>query len=159
MSNILKFLEKITNIISAFLIALLTIVVGAEVISRYFFGFPIVFTTELTSIIFPWIVALAAITITMNDENISLLFIKEKFKGRSRYIIEAVLQIISILFCILMVKSSFDLNVALSTQTTALLRLSKVVLYSSVLFSFSVMTIILVHKLIVSIKQYSEVKK
>lgn len=159
MSNILKHIEKIINIFSAILVALLTIVVGSEVISRYFFGLPNIYTTELTSIIFPWIVALSAITITLNDENISLVFVKEKFKGRSRFVLDTVLLIISIIFCIFMIKSSFDLNVTLSTQKMALLRLSKVVLYSSVLLSFSFMTIILVYKLIVSFKQHSEVQK
>lgn len=159
MSNILKFLEKVINIISAMLVAFLTIVVGTEVISRYFFGLPIAITTELTNITFPWIVALAATTITLNDENISLLFIKEKFKGRRRFILETILQILSIIFCLFMVKSSFDLNMTLSTQRMALLGFSKVVLYSSVLLSFSIMSIIMIYKLAISIKEHSEVHK
>jgi TRAP-type C4-dicarboxylate transport system permease small subunit len=95
----------------------------------------------------------------MHDENISLLFVKEKFKGRMRFILEIFLRVLSILFCVFMVKSSFDLNVTLSSQRMALLGFSKVVLYSSVFFSFSVMTLILVYKLFISIKQYGEVQK
>ncbi|PKL26336.1 MAG: hypothetical protein CVV46_14820 [Spirochaetae bacterium HGW-Spirochaetae-2] len=159
MLKIFNILERIVNVICALLVAFLTIVVGTEVISRYFFGFPIIITTELTSITFPWIVALAATTITMHDENISLLFVKEKFKGRMRFILEIFLRVLSILFCVFMVKSSFDLNVTLSSQRMALLGFSKVVLYSSVFFSFSVMTLILVYKLFISIKQYGEVQK
>lgn len=159
MLKIFNILERIVNVICALLVALLTIVVGTEVISRYFFGFPIIITTELTNITFPWIVALAATTITMHDENISLLFVKEKFKGRMRFILEIFLRVLSILFCVFMMKSSFDLNVTLSSQRMALLGFSKVVLYSSVFFSFSVMTLILVYKLFISIKQYGEVQK
>ena len=159
MLKIFSILERTVNVICALLVAFLTIVVGTEVISRYFFGFPITITTELTSITFPWIVALAATTITMHDENISLLFVKERFKGRPRFILEMFLQVLSILFCVFMVKASFDLSVALSSQRMALLRFSKAALYSSVLFSFSAITMILVYKLFILIKQYGEVQK
>jgi TRAP-type C4-dicarboxylate transport system permease small subunit len=159
MLKIFSILERTVNVICALLVAFLTIVVGTEVISRYFFGFPITITTELTGITFPWIVALAATTITMHDENISLLFVKERFKGRPRFILEMFLQVLSILFCVFMVKASFDLSVALSSQRMALLRFSKAALYSSVLFSFSAITMILVYKLFILIKQYGEVQK
>ncbi len=147
MVRFFQILERIVNVLSAVLVAFLTVVVSTEVISRYFFGFPITITTELTTIAFPWIVALAAITITINDENLALLFVKDSFKGRKRFVIEIILRTLSLVFSVIMTKASFELNVLLSSQRMALLQFSKVVLYSSVFVSFAFMSLILAYKL------------
>lgn len=151
MNKIISKMEMGINFICALLVAFLTIVVSTEVISRYFFGFPIAITTELTNITFPWITALAAIVITIHEENISLMFVKEKFPPRIRFYVEILINLLSITFCAVMVKSSIQLSLQLRTQTMALLGFSKIVLYGSIVVGFIMMTIVLIYQLILKI--------
>ncbi len=152
MNNIIRKMEKGINFICALLVAFLTIVVSTEVISRYFLGFPIAITTELTNITFPWITALAAISITIHEENISLMFVKEKFSPKIRNYVEILINILSITFSAIMVKSSIDLSLQLKTQTMALLGFSKVVLYGSIVVGFTMITIVLIYQLILKLQ-------
>ncbi|SNS90977.1 TRAP-type C4-dicarboxylate transport system, small permease component [Anaerovirgula multivorans] len=152
MNKIINKMEKAINFICALLVAFLTIVVSTEVISRYFFCFPIAITTELTNITFPWITALAAIVITIHEENISLMFVKEKFSPRMKYYVEILINLLSITFCGIMVKSSIELSLQLRTQTMALLGFSKIILYGSFAIGFIMMTIVLIYQLILKLR-------
>src|SRR5699024_8498200 len=52
----------------------LIFVVFFNVIARYFFNVPIAFTYELVELLFPWIVFLTVINVTLDNENIDIQF-------------------------------------------------------------------------------------
>src|SRR5690625_7552840 len=67
-------LAKIIIIITSALMVALTAVVFFNVIARFFFDIPIAFTYELVELLFPWIVFLAVINVTLDNENIDIQF-------------------------------------------------------------------------------------
>ena len=103
-NSIDKYLKIFTNILSGvagIMMAILTAIVFAEVLCRYVFKTPIVITTEVINILFPWIVMLSAISIAKNNGNTALVFIKEKFKGVQRHVIEITVQLVILYFSFL----------------------------------------------------------
>lgn len=150
---ILLKMQKFIELLCGILVGILTVVIFGSVMSRAFLDMPITITTEITSLVFPWITALAAILITVNEEHIALVFIKGKFSGNARKSIDIMILFLSIGFCAIMTKSSFDLCVKLKDQILPLTRISKVVMYGSVLVAFALMLFILVYQLLKTIRK------
>lgn len=150
---ILLKMQKFIELLCGILVGILTVVIFGSVMSRAFLDMPITITTEITSLVFPWITALAAILITVNEEHIALVFIKDKFSGNARKSIDIMILFLSIGFCAIMTKSSFDLCVKLKDQILPLTRISKVVMYGSVLVAFALMLFILVYQLLKTIRK------
>src|SRR5690625_817874 len=72
--DIFDLLAKIIIIFTSVLMVALTAVVFFNVIVRYFFKIPIAFTYEMVELLFPWIVFLAVINVTLDNENIDIQF-------------------------------------------------------------------------------------
>src|SRR5690625_2350404 len=71
---IIDIIAMVIIIITSVLMILLTSVVFFNVIARYFFDVPIAFTYEMVELLFPWIVFLAVINVTLDNENIDIQF-------------------------------------------------------------------------------------
>ncbi len=129
----------ITNalgIIAGIMMALLTGFVFTEVLFRYVFKSPIVITTEMTNILFPWIVSLSAISIAKDNGNTALVFIKEKFKGIFRHVAEISVHMVMLYFSVFMAIASFNLSSSLSREIMVLTGISKALVYGSMFVGF-----------------------
>lgn len=154
----MKLLHKIdkavaifTNVLSGtagIMMALLTGFVFAEVLCRYVFKSPIVITTEMTNILFPWIVALSSISIARDNGNTALIFIKEKLSGNACHAAEIVVHIIILYFSVFMSVASFNLCVSLKNEILVLTRVSKVFTYGSMFIGFLGITIVVTYNLL-----------
>lgn len=141
----------LTNVLSGaagIMMALLTIFVFAEVLCRYVFKAPIVITSEMTNILFPWIVSLSAISIAKDNGNTALVFIKEKFTGMTRHVIEIAVHMIMLYFSVLMSVASFNLCVSLKKEILVLTGISKALVYGSMFIGFIGITIVIAFNLI-----------
>ena len=56
--NVMDYIMKVIDFIASIMMVALTIVVFGEVLSRYVFNFPLVFSNELTLLLFPWVIFL-----------------------------------------------------------------------------------------------------
>ncbi len=147
--DIFKKIEKgiyvFTNtlgILAGLMMALLTGFVFAEVLCRYIFKSPIVITTEMTNILFPWIVSLSAISIAKDNGNTALVFIKEKFRGTFRHIAEIAVHMVMLYFSVFMAIASFKLSSSLSKEIMVLTGISKALVYGSMFVGFVGITIV-----------------
>src|SRR5690625_6206711 len=72
--DVIDMIAKLIVILSSTLMVVLTLVVFFNVIARYFFNVPIAFTYELVELLFPWIVFMTVINVTLDNENIDIHF-------------------------------------------------------------------------------------
>jgi len=131
--------EKIVNVItviSSVLMTLLTIIVFAEVLSRYVFNFPIVVSSQLTSLLFPWLIFLGSIAVTYYEEHLAITFVREKFPEKVQKIIVVFEKLIILFFTIAIMVAAYDLSQAVANQSIPLLKISKSWLYYSLVFPF-----------------------
>ena len=130
------------GIVAGIMMALLTGFVFAEVLCRYVFKSPIVVTTEMTNILFPWIVSLSAISIAKDNGNTALVFIKEKFRGTFRHVAEIAVHMVMLYFSVFMAVASFNLSSSLSKEIMVLTGISKALVYGSMFVGFVGITIV-----------------
>jgi TRAP-type C4-dicarboxylate transport system permease small subunit len=149
-----KFLNQVINIVAllsgAFLLILVSIVC-LEIIVRFLFDFPIVYTTELTQLFFPWMIFLGAVAVTHRKGHIKINFFNKKLpvkiKSANGFFIQGIMLFFSILVCI----SSFEFSRRFSSQYMPVLRISMSWLYSSMVVSFGLISIILFYQVILKI--------
>jgi len=147
-----RWIEKTVNLLTLFsclLMVLLAATVIFEIISRYVFNLPITFTEELTSLMFPWIVFLAAVDVTKRDEHIAITVLTEKLPQGAKKINLLFIKAVMLIFSLCMVKSSYILCQETVSITLPVLRfLTKAHLYASITFSFSFISLIIVLQII-----------
>ena len=127
---------KFFTYVAALLSALLTLDVFLNVIFRAI-GRPIVVSTELTTIIFPWIVCVAMIVVARKEENTALVLFFEKFKTPVNHIAYIFNNTVVLAFAILMAKSSLEISLPLINEYLPLTHLSKAATYGSVFIGFA----------------------
>ncbi|WP_044022482.1 TRAP transporter small permease [Bacillus sp. SG-1] len=155
----MKILDRFINVIDVFasiLMVLLTMVVFGEVLSRYVFNFPLVFSTELTNLLFPWIIFITAISVTKNEDHLSINFLRDKMSRNGRKITFILTKLVMMFFSFYMVLSSYQIAKSVVNQPLPMLRISKAWLYSSVTVSFTLIFIILTYQLIMIIMNKME---
>jgi TRAP-type transport system small permease protein len=143
-----RIIDYICLIFSGFgslLMALLTIVVFAEVISRYFFSFPFAFTTELTTIFFPWMVFVMTVEVTRNRDHLAITVFRRMFPIQIRRIMVLSSSLVMLMFSVCMVWSAVELTVASWNITLAVLQfMTKAYLYGSLVVSFTFVSFVII---------------
>lgn len=142
---------KTIDLFSSFLMVLLTVVVFGEVLSRYIFNFPLIFTTELTQILFPWLIFLTAISVTKAEGHLSINFFRELMPKAMQKAAFLLAKIVMLYFAFFMMISSFDIAAAVASQPLPVLRISKAWLYYSLTFSFIGVILVLLLQIILII--------
>lgn len=158
--DIINWLSKILIIFTSFLMIALTITVFVNVIVRYFFSSPIAITYEMVELIFPWIIFLAVINVTNDEENIDIKYfvnlLPKPFQIVSAYLTKAVM----LFFSFYIIISSFKLTSAVRNSTLPILGISKSWLYISMGVGFIGVSIVIVFQILLMIidekKTYKE---
>ncbi|MDR1832211.1 MAG: TRAP transporter small permease subunit [Fusobacteriaceae bacterium] len=151
MKKLEKTIYLITDVLSGIagiMMAVLTGFVFMEVLCRYVFKRPIVITSEMTNLLFPWIVALSAIAIAKSNGNTALVFIKERFKGTTRHVIEILVHMVMLYFSVSMIIASFSLSLSLRNEILVLTGISKMFTYGSMVVGFSGVALVVSYNLI-----------
>jgi TRAP-type C4-dicarboxylate transport system permease small subunit len=139
---------KGVDIFASIMLVLLTLVVFGEVLSRYVFDFPLVFSNELTKILFPWMIFVAAISVTKNEDHLSINYFRELLPKAGQKIAFIFSKLVMLYFSFYMVVSSYELAKGVINQPLPMLRISKSWLYASMTVSFSAIIIILIYQLV-----------
>lgn len=126
---------------------------------RDIFSVPIAFTYELVELLFPWIVFLTVINVTLDNENIDIQFFM-KFSPKPIQTIAAyITKVVMLFFSIFIVYSSFRLANAVKNHTLPLLGISKSWLYWSVTVSFIGVSFVIVYQIILLIIDKEEINE
>jgi len=144
-------LAKIIIIITSALMVALTAVVFFNVIARFFFDIPIAFTYELVELLFPWIVFLAVINVTLDNENIDIQFFVNLTPKPFQVIAAYFTKLVMLFFSVYITISSFHLATAVKNHTLPILGISKSWLYWSVTVSFIGVSLVIIYQTILMI--------
>jgi TRAP-type transport system small permease protein len=127
------------------LMALLTVVVFGEVISRYFFSFPFAFATELTLIFFPWMVFVMTVEVTRNRDHLAIIVFRRMFAKPIQRLMALFSSLVMLVFSVYMVWSAVELTAASWNITLAVLQfMTKAYLYGSLVVCFTFVSVVLV---------------
>lgn len=139
---------KWVDVLASILLVLLTLVVFSEIVSRSVFNFPLVFSNELTQVLFPWMIFIAAISVTKNEGHLSISYFRELLPKSSQKWAFLFSKIVMLYFSVYMMISSYQLASSVAKQSLPMLRISRSWLYTSLIVSFACITIILVYQII-----------
>lgn len=147
-TKIMNRLSSIAITLSMILMLLLTLLVIVEVASRYIFKFPIVYSSELYMLLFPWIIFLGAITVTLKDDHIEIGFLRERLPLKLQKVGVIFKYVVMLFVSYYMVLASWALYQNLSSQIMPILRFSRGWLIISMTICFAFIAIVLVYKII-----------
>ena len=145
--NAIDRMIEVLSFVSSMLLILLTLVVFFEVLCRYIFNFPFVFTSELAGTLFPWIAFLMIIEITKNEEHIAITFLRDSFPDKMQNLSLITTKLIMMYFSFLMFKSSIELSSTVAVQKLPVIQISKSWLYASVSVAFAGVMLVLLYQL------------
>jgi TRAP-type C4-dicarboxylate transport system permease small subunit len=135
---IVEFLARVFNrigyLLGILLIFLMIVTLAAAVVSRYIFNSPIFWTDEFARIVLIWTIFVgAALALKKGSviEHISMDFLVEKFPAAGRRIVDRLILIIDLLFCIAVLAIGWIFISKTYRIITAALEVSKAVIYSA----------------------------
>lgn len=138
------YILKSTIGISNILLVILTVVVTVEVISRKVFNHSFTIVNALTSLVFPWLVFLAIITVTKNNEHIGVSFFLDKMKGRTKKYVSIFNKVIMLVFSVFMLISGYELTKGVVDVMLPIIEISRLWLYISMVIAFLGSSIVLI---------------
>lgn len=139
------------TLVAGVLMVILTLVVTVGVVSRYFFELPIRSTTERSGLIFAWLVFLAAISVTHNQDNIAVTYFRGKLPAVLQRVTVVGMKVLMLVFSCFLTYSSIKLAMAVADQRLPVLRISTAWLNGSVAVAFAGITLVLLLQIVVDI--------
>ena len=100
MEAIRKYVDKIIEFICIAFIGIMTALVTWQVITRYFFKSPSAITEQTSKYMFVWLVLLGTAYVFGKREHMSMVFIQEKFTGRTAVTVNIIIELIVIAFAL-----------------------------------------------------------
>jgi len=138
---------RIGYLLGIILIFLMIVTLAAAVVSRYVFNSPIFWPDEFARIVLIWTIFVGAALAMKKDsviEHISMDFFVAKFPATGRRIIDKVILIIELLFCIAVLMIGWVFIQKTYRIITAALEVSKAFIYAALpLFSLMSITFLL----------------
>ncbi|AOM81778.1 TRAP transporter small permease [Salisediminibacterium beveridgei] len=134
--------------ISSILLTALTIVVFGEVFSRYVFQLPLVFSNELTLILFPWMIFLGAVAVTRDDGHLAVSYFRDKMPYTVQKFLYVSSKFIMLAFSIAMTYASWIFADNVSNQLMPVLRISRMWLSLSITIAFLMISLVLIRQIV-----------
>jgi TRAP-type C4-dicarboxylate transport system permease small subunit len=98
------------------MLATMTVVIAALVLSRNLLGFSFPWSEELTRFLLVWLSMLGAAVLLRRDDHISLNLLQDRLAPRSRLILDLALRLLVLAFLLILVQQSW--TAALARQVT-----------------------------------------
>lgn len=147
MVQLVRVVDRIVDLLSTVagvLMTVMTAVVTASVISRYVFGSPLQATSETSGLLFAWLVFLAAISVTHNQDNIAVTYFRDKLPGKHTAArAEIAMKVGMVCFSVILTWSSILLTTSVMDQGMPVLQISTAWLNVSVAFAFGIVSVVL----------------
>lgn len=127
---------NVLDLFSGILLAILTCVILVEVVGRYFFNHPFTLTYDLALLIFPYIVMASMVSITFHNEQLGIVFFKDKMTGNIKKIALVIIDILTLLFIFSMFLSSAKLSKTVWYSKVGTWRMPQPFLYFPMVLSY-----------------------
>ena len=144
------------SLLAGALMLALTLVVGAAVVSRYFLQLPIRATTELSGLLFAWLVFLAAIAVTHNEDNIAVTYFRGKLPAVVQRLVDLFMKILMLAFSATLAWSSGLLALAVADQRMPVLQISSAWLNGALAVTFTGVALVLLLQVVLDLTKSNE---
>ncbi len=132
MNSIKKIINKVLAYVISTLLIVMTALVLWQVITRYIFNQPAVFTEELVIVILTWTAFLGAAYAFGSREHMALVFLKMKLKGVPRKSLVIFIDVLVMVFVFfILIIGGFKLAQGVKGNLTPILRMPKSLTYAS----------------------------
>lgn len=134
-------LSDIDEILASFFLALIVLLSGWGVITRYFLNSPSAWVEEICVVFFIWFTFLASSALCKNNELIRIDYVLTKISPKAANFIDGIIQPLIMIFCLsFMIYLGFKLLPMSKLRFTPALRISYIYIYAiipiSALFMF-----------------------
>ena len=131
--NKIKFwIDKVIEVISTLILAIMSVLVVYQVITRYVFNAPSAISEILSQYLFVWMIMFGSAYVFGSREHLTIDILKDKFGPKANMIAEIAAQVVLFLFiAVVCVWGGYLYTVKSAPQVDAQLGISKAILYSS----------------------------
>lgn len=132
MNYLKKGLDKVLAVLCIVLFAFLVLLVTWQVITRFIFNDPSVFSEELAKYCFVWLVLFGSAYAFGENGHMSIEFIKDKFPAKFKMAVEVFIELVIIFFAaLILVKGGYAVTELAWTQLSASLKIPVGYLYAA----------------------------
>lgn len=132
MNYLKKGLDKVLAVLCIALFAFLVLLVTWQVITRFIFNDPSVFSEELAKYCFVWLVLFGSAYVFGENGHMSIEFIKDKFPAKFKMTVEVFIELVIIFFAaLILVKGGYAVTELAWTQLSASLKIPVGYLYAA----------------------------
>lgn len=160
LDTIKKVIDKILEVLGTITLAIMTVLVVYQVVTRYVFNAPSAYSEALSQYLFVWMIMFGSAYVYGSREHLTIDLLKDKFPPRMNMIVEVVTNLCLFAF-ILVVCVIGGRNYTLSQvkRIDPSLHISMAILYASVPFTGVATLYYAVYNMIRSIRDYREGKR
>lgn len=131
MKQIKKFFDEIEIYIGTVLLFIMFLLLNIQVLSRHLFDHSLTWTEELSTIIFVWLGYLGASAAVYKQQHLRIDVLLNVFKGNAKKMILILTDMITMVFCVIMIFPMIDVieHLARLHSATLILRLPMDLIY------------------------------
>lgn len=106
-SNMLRWVQRVEQGLGIFLVLAIVVMVGLQVISRYFFDYPMAWVEELATYCFIWVVFLGASIALKQERHISIAAFEMLLSDSQKRWLKVLIWIFILIFLIFMIPNGY----------------------------------------------------
>ena len=150
-------LNQILKVVSVVLFIAMVLLTTYQVIARYIFKSPSSISEVLTRYAFVWLIIVSATYVFGQRDHIAITFLRDKFKGISRKIIDVAIECVIIIFsATIMVYGGFTVTQMNMLQYDSMLNIPTGIVYSIIPICGVLIILYSIYNIIQSVKTKAE---
>lgn len=152
--NIKNCIEKVLTVVTCIMMVIMVIGALWQVFSRYVLNDPSLFTEELLRFMLIWTSMLGACYAFSTDKHLALIFIKNKFEGKQKLLIDTFIDLMTMFFAsVILVKGGLQLTMSTMKQLSPILLLPMGWVYSIIPLSGIIIIIVQILNIVKRMKK------
>ena len=152
--------DKIFEVISTVILAIMTVLVVYQVITRYVFNAPSAISEILSQYLFVWMIMFGSAYVYGSREHLTIDLLKDKFPPKMNMVVEIITNICLFAFIVLIcVYGGYLYTIKSAPQVDAQLGVSKALLYSSLPITGVVTLFYAVYNCVLAVFNYKNHKR
>ena len=150
-------LDQILKVVSVVLFIAMVLLTTYQVIARYIFKSPSSISEVLTRYAFVWLIIVSATYVFGQRDHIAITFLRDKFKGMGRKIIDVAIECVIIIFSVtIMVYGGFTVTRMNMLQYDSMLNIPTGIVYSIIPICGVLIILYSIYNIIQSVKTKAE---
>ncbi len=155
LDSIKKFFDKILEVLGTITLAVMTVLVVYQVITRYVFSAPSAFSEALSQYLFVWMIMFGSAYVYGSLEHLTIDLLKDKFPPKMNMIVEVITYLCLFAFILLIcVIGGWNYTTSQVKRIDPSLHISMAILYASVPFTGIVTLYYAIYNIARSITNY-----